>query len=445
MSEPITMKSAAKSNFEEIEELFSEGYERTKNVIKKYMDMNDEDVEKVTLYVLSSQSIHKHVPVFPILYINASKGSGKSRLLKLMTYLCGGRYVVQPTETVLFRTTEPLFIDEFEQVNSKDKQNIRELLNSAYKNGATVPRANKVEYIEKETGKKIHNYEVREYPIYKPIVIANIWGMGEVLGDRCLPITLEHSNSSKTKMIENFENDGECQACKFALSKLKKRVDSVLSVDSVIRIVKNSVDSVISDDNEASAGSGESYFQKIYILWNDYISNNIYTTTLTTSTTLTTFITLKDFFDCLRESNISGRELELSFPFFLVAAFVSRPILENSIKLFKDYSFQKFQDEILESYDTMLIDFISKIEDEEKENFVSLVKLINHFKTFRGEEDSKEDWLNSRWMTRALKRIRLIKLKRRLANGIEVIVNVDKAKEKLKLFSNEVVAKDEME
>jgi hypothetical protein len=49
--------------------------------------------------------------------------------------------------------------------------------------------------------------------------------------------------------------------------------------------------------------------------------------------------------------------------------------------------------------------------------------------------DSNEDkWLNVQWFGIALKRLNLIGKKRRIGRGVEVILNIDKAKEKLHIF-----------
>ena len=62
------------------------------------------------------------------------KGSGKTRTLNLITELSNnGKVLNSLTEAVLFRTTGTLAIDEFEGMERKGQENLRELLNSAYK------------------------------------------------------------------------------------------------------------------------------------------------------------------------------------------------------------------------------------------------------------------------------------------------------------------------
>ena len=71
----------------------------------------------------------------------------------------------------MFRTSGALAIDEFEGVSRKGGENLRELLNSAYKRGAKVKR---MKQQKTESGTEM---VVEEFDVYRPIVLANIWGM----------------------------------------------------------------------------------------------------------------------------------------------------------------------------------------------------------------------------------------------------------------------------
>ena len=50
--------------------------------------------------------------------------------------------------------------------------------------------------------------------------------------------------------------------------------------------------------------------------------------------------------------------------------------------------------------------------------------------------DDEGKWLNSRWVGRALKRLKLTSSKRRLSRGVEVTLDINRAREKLKLFKD---------
>ena len=77
----------------------------------------------------------------------------------------------------------------------------------------------------------------------------------------------------------------------------------------------------------------------------------------------------------------------------------------------------------------MVYDFISK--QEEGLIYKSIKSLTNQFRDFA---DESEDWLNSKWFGRALKRLDLVVDKRRKGSGMEVMLNVKKAKKKIKMF-----------
>ena len=60
--------------------------------------------------------------------------------------------------------------------------------------------------------------------------------------------------------------------------------------------------------------------------------------------------------------------------------------------------------------------------------------LTNEFRNFA---DENAEWLNSKWFGRALKRLNLIIDKKRKRSGIEIMLNIPKAKEKIKIFKGD--------
>jgi hypothetical protein len=61
----------------------------------------------------------------------------------------------------------------------------------------------------------------------------------------------------------------------------------------------------------------------------------------------------------------------------------------------------------------------------------SVKELVNQFRQF---SDENSDWLNAKWFGRALKRLNLIVDKRRKGHGIEVSLDIPKAKNKSLMF-----------
>ncbi len=380
---------------EEIKEKLLQCYEQIKEVLKHYLDMREDYYSLIAIWILGTYW-HKDFSSYPYLYFNAMRGSGKSRALKLITRLSkDGNVMASPTEAVLFRTSGTIGIDEFEGVANKDKNSVRELLNGAYKKGIKIYRMKKVKSL---AGVEM---EVEEFEVYRPIIMANIWGMEEVLEDRSITLILEKSNHPlKTRLVEDFH---ENEVIKYILK----------------NILQCSKCSVVSLKN-------------INLHWNNYIANH-YNTTLTTRTTHTTHTTLTtlqtSLFNKINESEIMGRDLELFLPLFFIAEFLGQETLVEIIRISKLIVASKKEDQQIESLDIMVYDFISKKEPNLSYN--SIKRLTDDFREFSGEVD---DEINSKWLGRALKRLNLVLDKRRRNHGMEVTLNVAKAQSKFKMF-----------
>lgn len=397
---------------EEVLEILNETYDNIKKVLKVYLDLKEEYYSLISLWIIGTY-FHQNFASFPYLFFNAMRGSGKSRLLRLVCKLSKeGNVMASPTEAVLFRTKGTIGIDEFEGVANKDKSSIRELLNGAYKKGIKIARMKKVKSLAGEEMK------VEEFEVYRPVIMANIWGMDEVLGDRCITLILEKSNNlEKTRLTEDFEENNYIENIKKSL-------------------VRCSLCSVVSPEN-------------INKMWNSYISDE-YKTTLTTYYTYNTYTTLTtslqkrvpqetevnpnhtELFKKIKDSEIQGRNLELFLPLFFISDYINQEVLDGIIQIAKDITYEKQHEEEMESIDVMVYDFISK--QGEGLEFHSVKSLTNLFREFA---DESSDWLNSKWFGRALKRLNLVVDKKRKGSGMEVLLNVPKAIEKLKMFRKE--------
>lgn len=387
------------------EEALRKAHKNIIDVLDYYMDLDKETKNIVALWIVGTY-FHKNYASYPYLFVNAMRGSGKTRLLRIITCLSkDGAYTTSLTESVMFRTKGTLGLDEFENLGSKEKTSLRELLNASYKKGVKVMRMRKAKTAEGE------EQVVESFDLFRPVVMANIWGMEEVLGDRCITISLEKSDDgSKTKLIENFED---------------------LEIINYTKNLLNyvcwcSLCSVVSPRN-------------MYNSWNVFVKNTT-PHTLTTHITLTTLTTLdknesdEDFnylpiFEKINETGIDGRNLELFMPLFLISSNMSDTLLDETIEYSKKFVKDKRLDELTESRDVSLYSLIAK---ETEGKFRDIKELTDIFKIIMGEEMS--DWLNTRWMGRALKRLNLIQEKRRMGKGVQVVLNVQKAKKKEMMF-----------
>lgn len=378
---------------EKSQEGMKEAYGNIIRVLKEYLDMKEEYYNIVALWIIGTY-FHKNFPSYPYLFFNAMKGSGKSRTINLITTLAkDGSVQNSMTEAVLFRTKGTLAIDEFEGVSRKGNENLRELLNSAYKKGTTVKRMKK---IKTEKGTEM---AVEEFEVYRPIVLANIWGMENVLGDRCITLILERSNKrSITNLMEIFKEQ------KIVL-KTKEILESLVTLVTM------------------------TFHVGVYQEWNEYVklrTSNI--TNITNNTNYTNSTNTTNPFETINKMDLNGRELELSFPLLLISNQISPEVLKETSLTLKFLFQTKKDEEFTENMDISLYDFVSQ---NLNESWVSVTELTREFKEFL---QSNDEWINTRWMGRALKRLVLVREKKKLSRGAYVILNIEKAREKIKMF-----------
>lgn len=403
-----------------VKQILMECYNKIIHIITKYLDMDEDKVKIIALWIIGTY-FHRQFVTYPYLFINATRGSGKTRLLNLIANLSkDGSIQNSMTEAVLFRTKGTLCIDEFERgVGRKGTENLLELLNSAYKRGVKVRRMRKVKTQEGE------KQEVEEFDVFRPIAMANINGIDNVLGDRCVKINIEKSfNSKKVRLVERF-NEKEIQ-------EVRSFLQSLCSFSVVIGVVSQRDFTVF----PLSVVSVE----KVYMSWENKVlfGDRTTLTTLspkTTQNTLTTLKYLDSKLEAINLSGISGRDLELTFPLLIVNIWMEDDdltegsIFKQNLETFKRIYEEKQEEEFVENYDISLLDMISQ--EPETTYFILVQEITDRFKSFLGVN---EEWLNAKWMGRALKRLNLIKQKRRMGKGISVVLNYSKAQERIKQF-----------
>lgn len=390
---------------EEMKILLGETYEKIKEVLQRYVKLKDDDYELVAIWIIGTYCI-KSFETFPYLFINAQKGSGKTRLLKLIEALSNkGELLTSMREAVLFRIAtddKTILIDELEGLDRKENAPLKELLNACYKRGTKVYRMRK----------KGEEYIPEAFYPFTPIAIANISGLDDVLGDRCITIRLDKS----AKSVYSLRQED------FTKSLL---ITSIKSNFELFSVVLCSLCSAVFTQTE----------------WNNYIDLVYPTTTLTTLTTLTTSFTREkeisasvvSVYNKIIESGINGRHLELVFPLLIVSLMINNDVFEKILKIAKTKFEKKQEDDIMESDDVSLIEFISKMKsniDYDRYRFIH--KITEEFRYFLGirKEREQED-INSKWVGRALKRLGLIIDKKRLSSGMEVRLNIIKAEKLL--------------
>jgi hypothetical protein len=121
--------------------------------------------------------------------------------------------------------------------------------------------------------------------------------------------------------------------------------------------------------------------------------------------------------------------LELSFPLILIAE--NLELLDFILGILKKIMLEKRENELMESKDILLFGFIARQQPRE---WYKIKELTNAFRLGLDEDSEEENWINGRWLGRALKRLNLTLEKRIVQGYAEVILNIDKAKEKMEMF-----------
>jgi hypothetical protein len=134
-------------------------------------------------------------------------------------------------------------------------------------------------------------------------------------------------------------------------------------------------------------------------------------------------------FEKIKNTQINGRNLELFFPLLMIALNIDNKLFDNILKIAENITIEKKESDYYESTDVKVYEFVSNIEEADKEHLEIdlLIKFKNMYKI-------NDEWCNSKWWGRELKKLNLIKTKHRINLGYKVILNTIKAKEKLKIF-----------
>lgn len=394
---------------EECKQRLGSLYEGIIAFMKQYIDLQEDYYHLIAIWIIGTY-FHKQFSTYPFLFLNATKGSGKTRTLRIISYLQkggDGSLLNNPSEPVIFRTAQKtgLIFDEFEDIGKKESQVIREILNAAYKKGGKVVR------MRKKYSKEGEEQVAEAFDLYTPVAMANIWGMDDVLGDRCINLVLERSNNTTiTRLIEDFDTN-----------KTLKELIRTFSVVSAVYIQK-----------------------KMYIEeWNTYVSsrtnytNNttyIHNSNSTNNSSNNNYYDELEMFNKIFDSGIEGRALELYFPLLIISHIINEDCFKKTLEIATKLTDDKKQEDVSESRDIITLDFLARLNLQHEASFNSLNVLAGTFRSFVGEVEEDDRWVTAKWLGRALKRMNLIIDKRRMSKGVEVRIAIEKAKSKLNLY-----------
>ena len=169
---------------------------------KKVFYSEDEVFYKVLALFTYSTYTYQLFGTTAYLLLNAQKGSGKSTLSNVLSMLCcNARFTVGATEAALFRTVSlcggTIILDEMENITSRDKTTdslMASILKAGYaKDSGNTLRTN------------METKSIEEFSVFCPKIISNIFGLDDVISDRCLSLNLKKHPAEKLNSLMNIE------------------------------------------------------------------------------------------------------------------------------------------------------------------------------------------------------------------------------------------------
>jgi hypothetical protein len=387
-------------------------FDDVKRQYDEYMEFTEDwHYDLMTVWCMGTY-FHEIFNAYPYIFLNAVKRSGKTKCLALTGCMAFNAFnALTMTPASLFRlvdgTKATLLIDEMEKINKKDEGDLRALLLAGYKKGSEVPR---VEEKKGQTGLK--GYGVPSYSTYSPRMLANISGIEDVLEDRALTVILQRGNN-KDKM--NKDIDEHNQRWQEIRDKL------YLNLMFYANGVNDRNENIIEFMDEFYAKNRgfieEELNEKVVIEEKEEKQSTLWKGVGKIERGVE--IELKDVIDGL----IKGRGFELWRPIFTIASLVSEEVLLRIFINAVRHEKTRREEDLTETLDSLLIELLLQTVNED--NYYRVKDITQKLK--EGNPDD-ERWLNQRWVSRALKRLGLIKERKKHSSGLMVKILVNDVK-----------------
>lgn len=177
-------------------------YNKIVSHMQKYIVFEDGRIFTILALWVMGTYFYKIFRYYPYLWLNADKGSGKSRVMEVILPLAFNAVMaVNHSEASVFRLVDvdgaTLLIDEFEKLKKDNQQGIMTLLNSGFNAEATVIR----------NERRGDSFKPVAFSSYSPKMFAGIDDISDVLMDRCLRIKL--FKKPKGVDVERYKIDTE--------------------------------------------------------------------------------------------------------------------------------------------------------------------------------------------------------------------------------------------
>jgi len=427
---------------------FLEIYEIIQKELRYYFELEDDKTYDVITSWAIGTYFHELFNFYPILYLNAAKGSGKTKLLNFLHQICFNAVFCQdPSDSTIFRLAHAnkctILIDEIETIGNKDKKGLRSLLLGSPNKGIIVPRAEQT-----STSKK--SFDVKLFDLYGPRALANIRGIDDVLEDRCITIILKRALNKEIANREINTEDPIWQEIRDKLYELLVADEASFRGSHALRmLIKNFK---LPEDLDAVSGVSvvSAVKPNIYPIPPDLIElfHTFYTQTdknndtndtnnkkslghiQTVSTTLTaeTAVTVKELSKKSAEL-VVGRNLNVWKPIMCIGALIHPFVLFRIIQYTVNALEIKKADSDIDNIHVTVVQFLVKMVDDDM--WFKGKNLLAKLKEYEGFDG---DWVNAYWFGRTLKTLGFNQ-KRRVSGGREYFLNLEIIKNLAKRFA----------
>lgn len=166
--------------------------------IRRFVFFHDDYFYRVIAAWIFGTYCYELFGQYPYLLINGNKGTGKTVLDTVISHLAlNAKLTVGMTEAALFRTVSleggTIILDELEGLTDREKgATYGTMLKAGYSDGVTVRRCNQDK-----------NNQVDDFYVYGPKVISNIFGLEDIIADRCLPINMLYVKPDRLKGFDD--------------------------------------------------------------------------------------------------------------------------------------------------------------------------------------------------------------------------------------------------
>jgi len=299
-----------------IKDLFYEIVE----ILKSYIEFPQEEIyDFIALWIMGTY-LFPLFKTYPYVYIGGVKQTGKSKTLHITSLMSfNSIFSTSISTSALFRLIESgrcsLFMDESEKLsNPKRSADFREILLSGYKRSGKSHRSEKT---------KDGQFYVKDFEVYSPKMLANIYGLENILEDRCIKFIMKRTLS---KEIGDKEIDDES----FYWPEIRG---------------------------------------KLYVFAMDYWEE------------------IKKIYDVLgNQTGLSNRDWELWHPIFAIASLIEKELYDRMVELAKQKSIEKHTENITETGEYLLIQALLGLV-EDKTGFIPVKSIQDKMQLyFDGEQ-----------------------------------------------------------